>query len=201
MAKSSSNIYFHTHKVNRSEREKASGHKGLLVWCTGLSGSGKSTVAGNLEEKLFELGIRTYILDGDNIRTGLNKDLGFSDEDRVENIRRIGEVAKLFVDAGVVVITAFISPFRAERASVIENLGAENVLQVYVNAPIEVCEQRDVKGLYAKARAGEIKNFTGIDSPFEAPENPDVEVHTDKEDLETSTSKILEKLLPKLKSI
>ncbi len=201
MSQKSTNIFFHSHNVNREKREKAAGHKGMLVWCTGLSGSGKSTVANDLEEKLFELGIRTYILDGDNIRTGLNKDLGFGDDDRIENIRRIGEIAKLFVDAGVVVITAFISPFRSERKSVIENIGVENVLQVYVNAPIEVCEQRDVKGLYAKARAGEIKNFTGIDSPFESPENPDVEVNTDREDLATSTSKILEKLLPKIKLI
>jgi adenylylsulfate kinase len=151
-----------------------------LIWFTGLSGSGKSTLAVQLESLLFEKDYKTYLLDGDIIRMGLNHDLGFSDEDRIENIRRIAEVARLMLDSGVIVLAAFISPFRANRDAVKTIVGAENYIEVFVDAPIEVCEQRDVKGLYKKARAGELKNFTGISSPYERPENPDVRIETDR---------------------
>ena len=152
--------------------------RATLIWFTGLSGSGKSTLAVQLEAQLHGLGFKTYLLDGDNIRAGLNKDLSFTDEGRVENIRRIGEVSKLLLDAGVVVLSAFISPFQADREQVKEIVGPENYIEVFVDAPLEVCEQRDVKGLYKKARAGEVKNFTGIDSPYEAPTQADVVIET-----------------------
>lgn len=191
------NVIPHIHKVSKEDRNKLNKHKSLVVWFTGLSGSGKSTLASLLEEALFEKGIRTYILDGDNIRTGLNSDLDFTDEGRVENIRRIGQVASLFVDAGTVVLSAFISPFEEDRAQVKEIVGAENFVEVFVDCPLEVCEQRDVKGLYAKARKGLIKNFTGIDSPFEAPKNPDLLIHSDVEVLEVSKERLLEVVLGK----
>lgn len=184
----------HEHNITKDDRNKLHKHSSFVVWFTGLSGSGKSTVANGLEQQLHERGISTYILDGDNIRTGLNNDLDFSEKGRVENIRRIGEVANLFVQAGVVVITAFISPFKADRQKVKDIVGEENFIEVFVDCPLEVCEQRDVKGLYKKARAGEIKNFTGIDSPFEAPEHPNVTVHTDKEELDASILKVLEQV-------
>tara|TARA_Y100000782_G_scaffold111225_1_gene138828 strand:- start:6309 stop:6902 length:594 start_codon:yes stop_codon:yes gene_type:complete len=184
----------HEHNITKDDRNKLHKHSSFVVWFTGLSGSGKSTVANGLEQQLHERGISTYILDGDNIRTGLNNDLDFSEKGRVENIRRIGEVANLFVQAGVVVITAFISPFKADRQKVKDIVGEENFIEVFVDCPLEVCEQRDVKGLYKKARAGEIKNFTGIDSPFEAPERPNVTVHTDKEELDASILKVLEQV-------
>jgi adenylylsulfate kinase len=179
------NIVWHQGAVNRQDREKLNGHKSACVWLTGLSGSGKSTIAVQLEKQLAEAGARTYILDGDNIRHGLNKNLGFSPEDRTENIRRIGEVAKLFVDAGMVVLTAFISPYRADRDQV-RALMPEDFVEVHVDCPIEVCEQRDVKGLYQKARAGQIKEFTGVSAPYEAPAKAELTIDTSKHSVEAS---------------
>lgn len=167
-----------------------------LIWFTGLSGSGKSTLAVQLEAQLHGLGFKTYLLDGDNIRSGLNKDLSFTDEGRIENIRRIGEVARLMLDAGIVVLSAFISPFRADRDQVKAIVGEENYIEVFVDAPIEVCEQRDVKGLYKKARAGEVKNFTGIDSPYETPDSPDVVIETGVLSVEESIGRLMELILP-----
>lgn len=188
----------HKHKIEQADRIKARGHRPMVVWLTGLSGSGKSTLANLIEQTLFEQGMATYILDGDNIRTGLNKDLDFSESGRVENIRRIGEVAKLFIDAGTVVITAFISPFRSDRNLARSLAGEENFVEVFVDCPLEICEQRDVKGLYQKARSGQIKNFTGIDSPFEEPDNADIRVQTHLESTDESLKKIIISLLPKL---
>lgn len=170
------NIVRHTYGVNRNDRQTANGHRSTLIFFTGLSGSGKSTIANALEEKLHTNGIKTFALDGDNVRHGINKDLSFSPEDRSENNRRIGEIAKLFVDAGVVVLAAFVAPYKKDRDLIKDTVGAENYIEVFVNASLEVCEQRDVKGLYAKARKGEIKNMTGISAPYEAPENPNAEV-------------------------
>ncbi|SHJ99750.1 adenylylsulfate kinase [Reichenbachiella agariperforans] len=174
------NIIPHNHSITQADRIKKLGYKPFLIWFVGMSGSGKSTLASALEEKLFADGQNTYILDGDNIRSGLNKDLDFSDESRKENIRRIAEVSKLFVDAGTVVLTAFITPFAEEREKIKQLVGSDNYLEVFVDCPLEECEKRDVKGLYAKARRGEIKNFTGIDSPFEKPINADVVVESYK---------------------
>lgn len=165
------NIVWHKQSVTRELREKANGHKGCVIWYTGLSGSGKSTVANEVEKSLLSLGVKSYLLDGDNVRHGLNSDLGFTKEDREENIRRIGEVAKLFADSGTVTGVAFISPYRADRKrarDIVESSGLD-FLEVYVNCPLEVCEKRDPKGLYKKARNGEIKNFTGLDAPYEEP--------------------------------
>jgi bifunctional enzyme CysN/CysC len=173
-----SNIQKHAFSVGRPDREKLNGHVGKVIWFTGLSGSGKSTLADALEAKLHSMGYHTYILDGDNVRHGLSQDLGFSDSDRRENIRRIAEVAKLMLDAGVVVMTAFISPFREERQLAKTLIGVDNFIEVYVSTPIEVCEQRDPKGIYKKARSGMIKNMTGIDSPYEAPNDPAVTLNT-----------------------
>ena len=169
-----------------------------LIWFTGLSGSGKSTLAVQLEAQLHNLGYKTYLLDGDNVRAGLNKDLSFTDEGRVENIRRIGEVSKLLLDAGVIVLSAFISPFRADRSQVREIVGAQNYVEVFVDAPLEVCEQRDVKGLYKKARAGEVKNFTGIDSPYEVPEKADVVLATGELSVDESIGKLMELVLARI---
>jgi len=180
----------HTGRITRKDRERIKGHKSFILWFTGLSGSGKSTLAHRVEELLYEQGIHTYVLDGDNIRMGLNKDLGFSEEDRRENIRRIGEVAKLFVDAGIVVLTAFISPYRRDREFVRNLVNDGDFIEVYVKCPLEVCEQRDPKGLYKKARAGIIKNFTGIDDPYEEPENPEIVVETDKMSIDECAQKI-----------
>ena len=188
----------HNHAIKKQDRNQLNRHQSFVVWFVGLSGSGKSTVANAVEQQLHARGVRTYILDGDNIRSGLNKDLDFTEDGRIENLRRIGEVAHLFVESGTVVLTAFITPFKEERARIKEIIGAENLVEVFVDCPLEVCEQRDVKGLYAKARAGEIKNFTGISSPFEHPENSDVTVHTDKEQLEESVLKVLEVVKKKL---
>ncbi|MEM6052564.1 adenylyl-sulfate kinase [Erwinia sp. P7711] len=171
------NVIWHSHAVTRAEREQQHGHQGAVLWFTGLSGSGKSTVAGALEQALHQLGASTYLLDGDNVRHGLCRDLGFSDEDRKENIRRVGEVAKLMVDAGLVVLTAFISPHRAERQMVRDMLGEGRFIEVFVDTPLAICEARDPKGLYKKARAGELLNFTGIDAVYEAPEQ--AELHLD----------------------
>jgi adenylylsulfate kinase len=188
----------HQHKITKAERNKQKQHASAVIWLTGLSGSGKSTLANLLEQHLVEKGVHTYILDGDNIRTGLNKDLDFSESGRIENIRRIGEVAKLFVDAGIVVITAFISPFRSDRALAASLAGEGNFIEVFVDCPLEICEQRDVKGLYKKARAGEIQNFTGISSPFEPADTADVKVQTHRESTEESLDKIISFVMPKL---
>jgi adenylylsulfate kinase len=185
------NIVWHQGTVTRADREKINGHKGCIVWLTGLSGSGKSTIAVDLEKRLWERGIRSYILDGDNIRHGLNKNLGFSPADRTENIRRIGEVAKLFTDAGVVALTAFISPYRADRDQVRALMAAGDFVEVHVDCPVEVCEQRDVKGLYKKARAGEIKEFTGISAPYEAPTKAELTINTAGQSVEASANQIL----------
>ncbi|WP_414707470.1 sulfate adenylyltransferase subunit CysN [Rhodoferax sp. UBA5149] len=171
------NVHKQALSVTRAARERLNGHPGRVIWFTGLSGSGKSTIANALEIELHAQGLRTYVLDGDNVRQGLNKDLGFTDADRVENIRRIAEVAKLMMDAGLIVMTAFISPFRREREMARELIGSENFLEVYVSTPLDVCEQRDVKGLYKKARSGLLPNLTGLNSPYEAPEHPDLELN------------------------
>lgn len=178
------NVIWHAHALTREEREKQHGHQGVVLWFTGLSGSGKSTVAGALEQALHQLGVSTYLLDGDNVRHGLCRDLGFSDDDRKENIRRVGEVAKLMVDAGLVVLSAFISPHREERQMVRDLLGEGRFIEVFVDTPLAVCESRDPKGLYKKARAGELRNFTGIDAVYEAPEQP--EIRLDGEQLVTN---------------
>ncbi|AYA42276.1 adenylyl-sulfate kinase [Xenorhabdus nematophila] len=170
----SPNIVWHSHALDYKRRETANGHPALVIWFTGLSGSGKSTLAGALEQSLFSQGVKTYLLDGDNLRHGLCRDLGFSEADRRENIRRVGEVSKLMVDAGLVVLTAFISPNREERQKVRELMQAGQFIEVYVDTPLDVCESRDPKGLYKKARAGELLNFTGIDAVYEAPEHPDI---------------------------
>lgn len=185
------NIVWSNTDVTKERRNRMNGHRSAIMWFTGLSGAGKSTVANALEQRLHKLGMRTYILDGDNIRHGLNKDLGFGDDDRCENIRRIGEVSKLFIDAGVMVLTAFISPFRADRALVRQLVNNTEFIEVYVKCPLEVCEQRDVKGLYKRARAGDIKHFTGIDSPYEEPEAPEIVVDTASMSLDQSVDHIL----------
>ena len=185
------NIVWHQGNVTRADREQINGHKACTVWLTGLSGSGKSTIAVDLEKRLWERGIRAYILDGDNIRHGLNKNLGFSPADRTENIRRIGEVAKLFTEAGVVALTAFISPYRADRDQVRALMAAGDFVEVHVDCSVEVCEQRDVKGLYKKARAGEIKEFTGISAPYEAPTKPELTLNTAGQSVEASANQIL----------
>ena len=185
------NIVWHQGSVTRADREKINGHKACTVWLTGLSGSGKSTIAVDLEKRLWERGVKTYILDGDNIRHGLNKNLGFSPEDRTENNRSIGEVAKLFTDAGVVALTAFISPYRADRDQVRKIMGDGDFVEVHVDCPVEVCEQRDVKGLYKKARAGEIKEFTGISAPYEAPTKPELTINTAGQTVAESSQQIL----------
>lgn len=193
------NIIPHSHAITKHERQSANKHRSLVIWFTGLSGSGKSTLAGKIEELFFREGIKTYILDGDNVRTGLNKNLGFSPEDRKENIRRIGEAGKLFVDAGVVVLTAFISPYRSDR-NIVRNLLKKNeFIEVYVKCSVEVCEQRDVKGLYKKARAGEIKDFTGINAPYEEPENPEITVETNLANESECVKKIYQHVIELIK--
>ena len=174
------NILWHDSRINKQQRAKLKHQKPSVIWFTGLSGSGKSTLANALELKLYEMGVHTYLLDGDNIRHGLNHDLGFSQEDRVENIRRIGEVAKLFVDSGTILLTAFISPFQNDRNLVRNLVEEDEFIELFVDTPLEVCEQRDPKGLYKKARDGKIKNFTGIDSPYEKPLNPELHIINDK---------------------
>jgi adenylylsulfate kinase len=188
-------------KVSRQQREQLLQQRPLLIWFTGLSGSGKSTLAVQLEAQLHEAGFKTYLLDGDNIRAGLNKDLSFTDEGRVENIRRIGEVSKLMLDAGIIVLSAFISPFHADREQVKNIVGSENYLEVFVDTPLDVCEQRDVKGLYKKARAGEVKNFTGIDSPYEAPQQPDIAIPTHRYSVEESVDHLMNSILPRVTAV
>lgn len=196
MAKSE-NIVWHDSKVTKSDRRKLNTHKSAVIWFTGLSGSGKSTVSVELEKELYALGIRTYRLDGDNVRHGLNKNLGFSPEDRKENIRRIGEVSKLMVEAGLFTLSAFISPYREDRDEVRELVEDGEFIEVFVNASVETCESRDPKGLYKKARAGEIKGFTGIDAPYEEPKKPEVTIDTDKLSLEESVQAIVDYLKEK----
>ena len=194
------NIVPHSFKVSREERNKLNGHGSFVVWFTGLSGSGKSTIANGLEQKLHQHGIKTYVLDGDNTRAGINKDLSFSAEDRSENIRRIAEIANLMVDAGLVVISAFVSPYKKDREYVQLTVKPDNFVEVFVNTSLEACEARDVKGLYAKARRGEITNMTGITDPYEAPENPDVEL-TEHDTIDQAVDKVYKAIYHKLQLI
>ncbi|WP_422409233.1 MULTISPECIES: adenylyl-sulfate kinase [unclassified Endozoicomonas] len=191
------NIVWHPHKVSKEARSKLKSQKPCLIWFTGLSGSGKSTVANAVDDLLHERGYHTYVLDGDNVRHRLNKDLGFSDSDRVENIRRIGEVSNLLVDAGLIVLSAFISPFTSDRRMVREMLPEGEFIEVFINTPLKVCEQRDPKGLYQKARAGEIKNFTGIDSGYDTPENPEILINTAEMNLKECAQMVLDYLVEK----
>jgi adenylylsulfate kinase len=190
----SSNVVWHQSVVTRERRQQLNKHRSALLWFTGLSGSGKSTLAQAVEESLYQLGYHTFVLDGDNVRHGLCADLGFSDKDREENIRRVGEVGKLFVEAGIIVLTAFISPFISDRARA-RNLVGADFIEIHCNCPLEVCEQRDVKGLYRRARAGEIKEFTGISSPYEIPENPELAVDSANKSVEACVKEILEYLI------
>jgi adenylylsulfate kinase len=190
----STNITWHSGNVSRQDREKLLGHRGVTLWLTGLSASGKSTIACIVEKMLLDRKKHAYRLDGDNVRHGLNKNLGFSAADRAENIRRIGEVAKLFTDAGVIVIASFISPYRIDRDAVRASLGAGDFVEVYVKASVEAAERRDPKGLYKKARAGEIKGFTGIDDPYEAPERPEIVLDTESTDSEAAAREVLQYL-------
>jgi len=190
----SKNIVWHTGKISKAIRQRAYGHKSAVIWLTGLSGSGKSTIAAEAEERLFTQGINTYRLDGDNIRFGLNQDLGFSQADRKENVRRIGEVSKLLIDAGIITFASFISPYAADREMVRNLLDDGEFIEVYVKCDLAECEKRDPKGLYKKARNGEIKAFTGISDPYEEPENPEITVETDTMDLEECTEKIIQYL-------
>lgn len=192
-------VYEQAFQVSKSNRNQLFGHQSFMILFTGLSGSGKSTVANHLEYKLFSEGIATYSLDGDNLRIGLNKGLGFSEEDRTENLRRIAEVGKMMVDAGLVTIGAFVSPMRADREMIRTILGTEQFIEVYISTPLEVCEKRDIKGLYAKARRGEISNFTGISAPYEQPVNPVITIDTSKTSIEEAVEQIYNILLPKLK--
>ena len=189
------NLHFHEHRVARELKEKRNQHKSRVLWFTGLSGSGKSTVANAAEKILHNMGLQTYVLDGDNVRMGLNKDLGFSHKDRTENIRRITEVANLFADSGSIVLTAFISPYREDRDKAREIISTDDFIEVFISADLSVCELRDTKGLYKKARAGEIKGFTGIDAPYEAPLNPELIVETDKNDIETCAQIVVDYLV------
>ncbi|MEK6692335.1 MAG: adenylyl-sulfate kinase [Nitrospirota bacterium] len=181
--------------ITREKRERLNGHKGIVLWFTGLPASGKSTIAHEVEKRLYEMGCRTFVFDGDNVRHGLSSDLGFSREDRAENIRRIGEMVKLFVEAGVIAITAFISPFRAERRRVRELLGEKNFIEIYCRCPLEICEQRDIKGNYRRAKTGEIKEFTGISSPYEEPENPDLILDTANSSIEECVDRVVNLLI------
>ena len=184
--------------LTRKDKEGHLNQRAKVLWFTGLSGSGKSTIAQGLEKRLFDEGYFNQVLDGDNTRTGINKNLGFSLEDRKENIRRISEVSKLFLDAGVICLNSFVSPTLEIRALAKEIIGPDDFIEIYVNTPLHICEQRDVKGLYAKARAGEIKGFTGIDSPFEAPQSPDLELLTENQPIDESISKVFNFVLPKI---
>ncbi len=198
MADYKEHIIPHSHAIKKSDRINKYGHQPKVLWFVGLSGSGKSSLASALETYLFSKGIKTYILDGDNIRSGLNNDLDFSDTGRKENIRRISEVSKLFVDAGTVVLTAFISPFREDRESAKKVIGADDFIEIHVDCPLDVCEKRDVKGLYKKAKEGKIKNFTGIDSPFEIPQNPEIRIDTANNSLEVCLEQLIKDIEPRL---
>lgn len=191
----SANVVWHHATVTRARREAQNGHRGAIIWFTGLSGAGKSTLAHAVEEHLHQMGCRTFVLDGDNVRHGLCGDLGFSATDRVENIRRVGEVAKLFMEAGVIVLTAFISPFREDRNKVRAMVQPGEFVEIYCRCPVEVCEQRDTKGLYQKARAGEIGQFTGISSPYEAPDRPELAVNTSERSLQDCVQQVAAEVL------
>jgi len=186
------NTVYHNATVTRKRRNQLNRHKSAVIWFTGLSGSGKSTLAHSVEEELYNLGCRTYVLDGDNVRHGLSSNLTFSDDDRKENIRRIGETAKLMMEAGVISMTAFISPFKEDRNLVRQLLLQADFIEIYCKASLETCESRDVKGLYKRARTGEIKNYTGIDSPYEAPDNPELVIDTERDSLEESVIKVID---------
>ena len=192
------NIIYHAASVTRERRNQLNNHKSVVIWFTGLSGSGKSTLAHSVEEILFSKGCRTFVLDGDNVRHGLTSNLGFSNEDRKENIRRIGEVTKLMMEAGLIILTAFISPFREDRIAVRNLISDGDFIEVYCKASLETCEARDLKGLYKRARQGEIKNYTGINSPYEIPDNPELIIDIDQEVLEESVAKIVSFLQKKL---
>ena len=194
----SKNVIPHDYQISKEDRQKAKSHKSFLLWFTGLSGSGKSTIANVVEQELYNLGVNTYTLDGDNIRKGINNDLSFSPEDRTENIRRIAEISNLMIDAGLVTLAAFVSPYKKDRENIKSIVKDVNFVEVYINTSVEECERRDVKGLYKKARAGEIKNMTGISAPYEAPENPDIEIETEKVSVETAVKQILDYIRPKL---
>ena len=194
----SKNTVLHSYNISKKERNKLNNHSSFLIWFTGLSGSGKSTIANALEVALFNKKIKTYSLDGDNIRRGINKGLGFTPDDRTENIRRIAEISNLFIDAGIVVLAAFVSPYRIDRENIRNIVGSDNFIEVFVNTSLEECEKRDVKGLYKKVREGEIKNFTGIDAPYEPPINPDIEIKTEQLSVEESVTKIVELINKKL---
>ena len=194
-----SNIVRQEYNISGTQRQVQMGHGALLVWFTGLSGSGKSTLANAVEQKLHAAGVHTYTLDGDNVRHGLNKNLGFGPKDRTENIRRIAEVAHLMLDAGLVVLSAFVSPYLKDRQAIKEVVGAEGFMEVFVDTPLEVCEQRDVKGLYAKARAGQIPDFTGISAPYEAPEKPDFLIDTSVTGLDESANLLSELIMSRIK--
>ena len=191
------NTIYHNATVTRERRNELNGHKSVVIWFTGLSGSGKSTLAHLVEEKLHNLDCRTFVLDGDNVRHGLSSNLSFSDDDRKENIRRIGEAAKLMMEAGIIAITAFISPFKKDRNLVRKLLPQGDFIEIFCKASLEICESRDVKGLYKRARAGEIKNYTGIDSAYESPNNPELVIDTDCESLEESVAKVMDFLKSK----
>jgi adenylylsulfate kinase len=189
------NIVWHNQSITKEKRLTLLNQKPCILWFTGLSGSGKSTIANAVELELFKRGRKTYLLDGDNVRHGLNKDLGFSEQDRIENIRRIGEVAKLFVDSGLIVLTAFISPFKSDRQIARSLVKYDEFIEVFIDTPLEVCEQRDPKGLYKKARDGAIKNFTGISSPYEAPEDPQIHIKTEEHSIEECVDIVINYLI------
>lgn len=193
------NIIPHTFQVSKIDRQKSNNHNSFLLWFTGLSGSGKSTIANLVEKELYKLGVKTYILDGDNVRKGVNKDLTFDPKDRTENIRRIAEIANLMIDAGLVTIASFVSPYKKDRENISHIVKDINFVEIFVNTSLEECERRDVKGLYKKARAGEIKNMTGISAPYEAPESPAIEIRTEEETIEEAVAKIVNFIKPKLK--
>lgn len=197
----SKNIIPHNYQVSKKDRITSNKHSSFLLWFTGLSGSGKSTIANVVEQKLYEKGIKTYTLDGDNIRKGINNDLSFSPEDRTENIRRIAEVSNLMIDAGLVVLAAFVSPYKKDRENIKSIVKDVNFVEIFVNTSIEECERRDVKGLYKKARAGEIKNMTGISAPYEAPEHPDIEIKTENESIDAAAQRIVDYITPKLSKL
>ena len=193
------NIIPHNYQISIKDRRQSNNHNSLLLWFTGLSGSGKSTIANVVENLLFQEGINTYVLDGDNIRKGINNDLSFSPEDRTENIRRIAEVANLMIDAGLVTLAAFVSPYKKDRENIKNIVKDVNFVEIFINTSIEECERRDVKGLYKKARLGEIKNMTGISAPYEAPDNPDIEIKTENLSVDAAAKQIVEFIMPKLK--
>ena len=191
------NIFEQKLSITKNQRSEIKNQKACVLWMTGLSGAGKSTIANALEQRLHEMGKHTYLLDGDNVRHGLSQDLGFTEDDRVENLRRIAEVSKLMVDAGLIVISAFISPFKSERDAARAIFSNDEFFEVFIDAPLEVVEQRDTKGLYKRARSGEVKHFTGISSPYEAPQKPEIHLHTDLDGVEQSVDHIIQTIYPK----